>query len=183
MKYYFDITLNPSKEIRLNVLLNEVYTKLHESLFDLKASDIGVSFPRFNVLLGNIIRVHSSKEKLILLQSSNWLDILSKYCKVSEVLKVPDQKQYRIVSRKQSNMTNAKLKRLIKRATIKQEDIKKYKIKMLQNGLSNPYLELKSKSNGQKHRRYIQFSKLMDNNIDGDFDYFGLSKTATIPWF
>jgi CRISPR-associated endonuclease Csy4 len=54
---------------------------------------------------------------------------------------------------------------------------------MFQKGLDNPYLELESGSNGHLHRRYIVFGELMDKPMSGEFDQFGLSKTATIPWF
>jgi len=54
---------------------------------------------------------------------------------------------------------------------------------MFQQGLDNPYLELDRSSNGHKHRRYIQFGELKTQIIEGAFDQFGLSKTATIPWF
>jgi len=52
-----------------------------------------------------------------------------------------------------------------------------------QNGIDNPYLELESASNDNKHRRYISFGELSDTPISGEFDTFGLSKTATVPWF
>ena len=51
-------------------------------------------------------------------------------------------------------MTEAKLRRLIKRGSISQDKIKSYKAKMFQQGLDNPYLELESTSTGHKHRHY-----------------------------
>jgi CRISPR-associated endonuclease Csy4 len=54
---------------------------------------------------------------------------------------------------------------------------------MLSQSLDNPYLELESTSNGNKHRRYLEFGQLLGNAVVGEFDQFGLSKTATIPWF
>jgi CRISPR-associated endonuclease Csy4 len=38
-------------------------------------------------------------------------------------------------------------------------------------------------SNGQLHRRFIEFSELQNKEVNGKFDLFGLSKSATIPWF
>jgi len=54
---------------------------------------------------------------------------------------------------------------------------------MFQKGIDNPFLELDSTSNGNKHRRYIQFGELQNVSVPGSFDMFGLSKTATVPWF
>lgn len=183
MTHYFDITLQPDAEMRINVLLNKVYTKLHKGLCDLHSTDIGVSFPAYKIVLGNMLRVHGSVKVLSELQALNWLGGLSGYCNTSEILTVPEQAQYRIISRKQSTMSNAKLNRLIKRNSISEQEVKAYKAKMFTKGLNNPYVELESGSNGHLHRRYIQFSELLTNPVEGRFDQFGLSKTATIPWF
>lgn len=183
MDYFINIKLKPDAEMRENVLLNKVYIKLHKALFDINSTSIGVSFPAYKVTLGAVIRLHGSVGDLEKLQSMNWLGGLSGYCGVSESQKVPDEVLHRVVSRKQSNMTQAKLNRLIKRGSITPEETKNYRAKMFATGLDEPYLELESTSNGNRHRRYIQFSELKAEPSSGDFDSFGLSKTATIPWF
>lgn len=183
MDHFIDIKIKPDAEMRENVLLNDIYTEFHKALFTLKSTDIGISFPRYKVMLGDVIRIHGTEAKLSQLQSSDWLGGLKGYCDVSFIQDIPGQVAYRSISRKQSNMTEAKLRRLIKRGSISQEEIKGYKAKMFQQGLENPYLELDSSSNGHKHRRYIQFGELNEQATKGEFDYFGLSKTATVPWF
>jgi len=183
MDFYLDIKIKPDDEMRENVLLNKVYSKLHKALFTLKSVDIGVSFPRFKVILGDVIRLHGSEARLLELQATKWLGGLSGYCVLSEIKVVPTQAVYRTISRKQSNMTEAKLRRLIKRDSIPREKIKDYKAKMFQQGMSNPYLELQSTSNGHKHRRYLAFGEISETINLGKFDFFGLSKTASIPWF
>ena len=183
MKHYVEVVIKPDDEMRENVLLNKVYSKLHKALFTLKAAEIAVSFPKYKVLLGDVIRIHGTKEKLSELQNTNWLGGLAGYCQVSPVQIVPDDVSYRVISRIQSNMTEAKLRRLIKRGSISETEIKQYKAKMFGMGLDNPYLELQSTSNGHKHRRYIQFGELRTEASKGGFDYFGLSRVATVPWF
>jgi len=183
MKHYIDILIKPDAEMRENVLLNKVYTKLHKALFSLNSTEIGVSFPQYKVMLGNRLRVHGIEEKLAELQATDWLGGLAGYCDVSTIQPIPNEVLYRVISRKQSNMTEAKLRRLIKRDSISLDEIKGYKAKMFQKGLDNPYLELDSSSNGYKHRRYLQFGELKSQPIRGEFDYFGLSKIASIPWF
>jgi len=181
--YYIDVQLNPDAEMRENVLLNKVYTKLHKALFTLKSTDIGVSFPKYKVKLGDVVRIHGNRDRLKELQTMNWLDGLIGYCEVNDVKPVPEQTKFRTVSRKQSNMTESKSRRLIKRGTLSSEEVKGYKAKMFAQGLDNPYLEMESGSNGHKHRRYLQFGDLLDEPVTGDFDQFGLSKFATVPWF
>ncbi len=183
MDYYIDIKIQPDAEMRENVLMNKVYSKLHKALFDLNTQDVGVSFPEFNVMLGRVLRLHATEKKMEALQQSSWLGGLVGYCQISPVSIVPDNSQYRVVSRVQTTMSLAKLKRLIKRGSITESGAKDYKVKMFSKGMDNPYLELESGSNGHKHRRYFCFGELINNPVSGEFDSFGLSKTATVPWF
>ncbi|MDQ6974044.1 MAG: type I-F CRISPR-associated endoribonuclease Cas6/Csy4, partial [Mariprofundaceae bacterium] len=128
------------------------------------------------------------------LQAMNWLGGLSGYGEVSDILPVPESIEgYRIISRKQPTMTLKKLESRVeyqkKKGVLKtNEDVKayerQYKEKMYgSQSLGNPYLELTSSSNGHKHRRFIQFGRLLERPTEGAFDSFGLSKTATIPCF
>jgi len=52
-----------------------------------------------------------------------------------------------------------------------------------EKGIPLPYLDLVSDSNGKRYRRFIQVGELLDRPVAGEFDQFGLSKTATVPWF
>ena len=183
MNNYIDVQIKPDAEMRENLLLNKVYTKLHKALHTLKANDIGVSFPNYKVMLGDVIRLHASQERLAELQATNWLGGLIGYCDVAGIQAIPDSVKYRNISRIQANMTASKLRRLEKRGSINAEQAKQYKAKMFSQGLDNPYLELESSSNGNKHRRYLKFGEMVEIPINGEFDHFGLSKTATIPWF
>lgn len=183
MDSYIDIKFVPDAELPLNQLLNSVYTKLHKTLHHLSSTEIGVSFPRYRITLGDVLRLHSTCESLKKLQQQNWLGGMAGYCSVSEVLPVPTNKRYRVVSRVQTNMSQSKLNRLIKRGSISADLVKAYKAKMFSQGLENAYIELRSSSNGHSHRRYLQFGQLLDMPVEGEFDFFGLSKVATVPWF
>lgn len=184
MNYFIDITLLPDPEFKANVLLNSLYTKFHKALFDLKSTKIGVSFPKYKVTLGNVLRIHGEKLELNKLQELNWIGGMNGYCIIGDITPIPEVTKFRIVSRVQTTMSNSKLQRLIKRGSIPEDDIKQYRAKMFSKGIDDtPYLELVSSSNGHKHRRYIKFSEILDKSVKGNFDQFGLSKTATIPWF
>jgi len=183
MDHYIDIKLKPDAEMRENLLLNKAYSKLHKALHTLKSNDIGVSFPRYQVLLGDVLRLHGKKDKLTALQALEWLGGLSGYCQVSGIQMIPNQVSYRIISRKQANMTEAKLRRLIKRHSISADKVKAYKAKMFSQGLDNPYVELESSSTGERYRRYFEFGEISITPTTGNFDYFGLSQTASVVWF
>jgi len=183
MNSYIDITFNPDSEMPLNWLVNAVYTKFHKALYDRNFTKIGISFPEYRVTLGNVLRLHGSEFNLAALQQQNWLGGMSGYCDVSLVLPVPRGVKYRTISRKQANMSQSKLNRLIKRGSICEGDVSGYKVKMFSQGLDHPYVELISGSNGHSHRRYLHFGGLQDTPEIGEFDQFGLSKKATVPWF
>ena len=183
MDFYIDVKLISNKEKSINYVLNEVYGRLHKELSALGSEVIGVSFPAYKVLLGNIIRIHGSADDLTKLQRNNWVGNYIAYCDVGAILPVPTDCKFRTVSRIQPSMSKSKLTRVIKRGSIPDNEIKEYRAKMFSKGLKEPYLELVSVSNGHKHRRYISFSELYNTHHDGRFDSFGLSKTATIPWF
>ena len=183
MNSYIEITIKPDAEMPLNWLLNAIYTKLHKALADASSTNLGVSFPKMKITLGDTLRLHGKVITLDRFTSSDCLGGLRGYYSLSPILPVPDTAQHRTISRKQPSMTQSKLNRLLKRGSISQEQVKEYRVKMFTKGLDNPYVELKSASNGHSHRRYIEFGELRDKPLIGDFDQFGLSKTATIPWF
>lgn len=183
MDFYIDVLTKPDAEMRENVLLNTIYTKFHKALYELNSTVIGVSFPQYSTRLGKILRIHGAEQNLSKLQEVQWLGGMAGYCDVSAILAVPSPTKHRVISRKQSNMKQSKLKRLIKRNFISAEEIKLYKAKMFSVSLSEPYLELISTSNKQSYRRYIHFGDLLDKPVAGLFDHFGLSKTATVPIF
>lgn len=183
MNHYIDIVIQPDAEMRLNVLLNAVYTKLHKALCDLASVDIGVSFPKYATTLGDVVRVHGDQAALNDLQGLAWLGGISGYCNISGILPVPGGVKYRVISRKQSTMSQSKAKRLILRGSITESELKGYRAAMFNKGLDNAYVEVISSSNGHKYRRYFEFGPVIDTPIAGSFDQFGLSKSATVPWF
>lgn len=188
MNHYRDFWLLPDPEFVAPVLMNALYIKLHKKLHDMKATSIGVSFPKAKGCLGDVLRLHGDKAGIELV-SNNWLGGLAGYCNVGEIQQIPEGVKHRTVSRWQHNMSEAQLRRLIKRAEAKGEPMSGAKVNAyresmrLQQETSRPYINLQSGSNGHKHRRYIQFGELQDQPVEGEFDTFGLSKTATVPWF
>ncbi|EPJ47991.1 MAG: CRISPR-associated protein Cas6/Csy4, subtype I-F/YPEST [Osedax symbiont Rs1] len=184
MDSYIDIRINPDAEMRQNILLNKIFTKFHKVLCDLSANDIGVSFPEAKVLLGRLIRIHATASRLQELMATKWLGGLVGYCDCSDIKSIPNNTLHRRISRWQHNMSGSHLRRLIKRGSIADDEIKAYKAKMFAVQMTElPFLELESNTNGNHHRRYFQMTESQQEAIKGEFDYFGLSKTATIAWF
>ncbi len=184
MNHYIDLLIQPDDEVPIYFIRNKAYNKLHKILYDMNSHDIGVSFPKLKKSLGDVIRFHSSYRSLENIHNNKWLGGLSGYCKLSDILQVPEKIQgYRTISRIRQNMTNSKLNRIVKRGSISLEDVNSYRVKMLKNSLKNPYLELQSISSDEKYRIYLNFSPVQEVSHGGGFNHFGLSKEATVPWF
>ena len=132
MTRYQDLELLPDVELPIFFIRNKVYTKLHKAIFDLNASDIGVSFPQAKERLGCVIRIHSTKDRLNELQKLNWLGGLAGYCQVGEVFSVPDEvKGHQVISRIRQTMSMAKLSKKIaylqKKGYLKDNEADSYK--------------------------------------------------------
>lgn len=185
MDSYFDIQLMPDPEFKAAVLMNAVYTKLHKVLYDSQSSNIAVSFPKYEQTMGDVLRLHSTAEVLDGLQHLAWVGGMSGYCQQGMIQPVPVEVKFRTVFRRQQSKSLSKLRRQERRGNLTEAQIQNYITKMNEGDrkLKLPYLELTSRSNGHRHRRYIQLGTLVDEPIVGDFDLFGLSKTATVPWF
>ncbi|WP_394230581.1 type I-F CRISPR-associated endoribonuclease Cas6/Csy4 [Shewanella colwelliana] len=183
MDSYIDICLQPDAEMREAELSSKVFTKFHKALVKLKTNKIGISFPLVNLKLGKIFRIHGEASLLNDLQGLHWLGPLSGYCQLSDILTVPENTQHRIVSEKRSNLSKAKLRRLIARGSIDKEGEKRYKVQMLNQGFDNPYLDLFSGSTRQVFRKFFELSDVTSQRSDGTFDTYGLSHSASIPWF
>jgi CRISPR-associated endonuclease Csy4 len=191
MDHYIEIKLLPDPEFPASTLMNALFNKLHKTLFDLHSNDIGVSFPSYGQTLGLLLRVHGSEESLIRLERQDWIGRMKDYCQQSPVQTVPENVQYRTVYRHQDKRSNVKIRRLLQRQAqgkrgtqraLSNDDISEYLKGMVTANQTGPYLELTS-SKGQRYRRYIFLGVVQENSVPGEFDQFGLSKSATIPWF
>lgn len=183
MDSYINIRLLPDAEMHEAELISKVFTKFHKALVQLNTNQIAISFPDVNMSLGKLIRIHGSINLLNDLQGLMWLGALAGYCQVSKILSVPEQVQYRVISAKRHNLSNAKLRRLIARGSIDKDGEERYKAKMLSQTFENPYLDLFSSSTKQQYRKFFEFSEIQPEPVFGAFDSYGLSDTATIPWF
>jgi len=183
MDFYIDIVILTDPDLSQPIIMNAAYTNFHKVLFDIRSNQVGVSFPHHKKTLGDILRMHGSMSDLQELQKQNLLLGLVGYCEMTGISQVPDDASYHTVSRMQINMSQSKLRRLVKRGSITEEESKRYNLKLPSLHIGNPYVDLVSGSNGQKHRRYIKFGEIVNKPTGGTFDQFGFSKVATIPCF
>lgn len=191
MKHYCDITLLPDADANLGFLWQKVYQQIHLALVENKVGEnnslIAISFPEYGSKafpLGSKLRLLAEEAALLeSLSLSKWLNRLTDYCHYTSIKPVPAVTEYAVFKRKQFNSNVERLAR--RRAKRKSESFEQalahfdgYECE--QSNL--PYINLQSLSKDERFRLFVAQDK-HQNNISGTFDCFGLSKTATVPWF
>jgi CRISPR-associated endonuclease Csy4 len=188
MDSYIEITVNPDPEFTAPTLMNVVFEKLHHAFVKLANKDIGISFPMVaqeQKTLGNMLRLHGTHHHLENLQSMNWLQGMRDYTECSPILGTPKNVQFCHVRRVQVKSNADRLRRrYIKRHPDASVDsIEKLFDKSKEEKTKLPFLSIKSSSSKQKFRLFLQHLSAQEKEIKGDFNTYGLSNTATVPWF
>ncbi|MBL4712191.1 MAG: type I-F CRISPR-associated endoribonuclease Cas6/Csy4 [Gammaproteobacteria bacterium] len=200
MKYYSDMTLLPDAEASLGFIWQKVFTQIHIALVENKTADghsaVAVSFPKYGYSgfpLGDQLRLLAETEsQLEALAIDQWLKQLLDYTHIKLTRPVPDSvQQYACFNRKQvkSNIEKVAQRRSqhlgkpyaeVLEYLIKQQQAEggdKYRSKL-------PYIRIESLSTKNRQRFPLFIERdLMDAPQAGKFNCYGLSKTATAPWF
>lgn len=187
MNSYFEIKLLSDLEFSAPILMNALFSKLHHALAEHGRGEIGVSFPdfqKYDHLLGERLRLHGTRKSLERLMGSNWMMGIRDYTEVTETQAVPSGAKARIVRRVQAKSSpERQRRRLIARKGISPEQAIKTIPDSIAKRLKLPYLVLTSQSTGQKFRLFIEHLPIQEQAIAGTFSAYGLSSTATVPWF
>ncbi|MBM95204.1 MAG: type I-F CRISPR-associated endoribonuclease Cas6/Csy4 [Oceanospirillaceae bacterium] len=184
MDYYVEITVLPDPEFEEQVLLNALFSKFHRGMGQTVPGEVGISFPEVAKRLGSVLRLHGNESSLNQLMAENWLKGMRDYCQVGEVHPVPEVVQYRTVRRVQAKSAWNKRKRSIAKGWLTEAEAPAKIPDSQQKNLKHvPFLQIKSLSNGNPMRIYIEHGALKDDPVAGTFNSYGLSATATIPWF
>ena len=196
MKYYQDITLLPDAETHIGFIWHKVYQQIHIALADNKHPDgssaIAVSFPEYKKTkfpLGSKLRLFAPTEsQLIELDAEKWLFRLKDYTHVKPIRSVPEISKYACFRRKAVKSPEKKAELLAQHLQKPLDVVIRYR---KENGLLKacdlPYIHMESQKKtetGQKNRfRLFIEQTLSEQYVSGTFDFYGLSKTATVPWF
>ncbi len=200
MKYYLDITLLPDVEANLGFLWQKVYQQIHLALVENQNGEGGsataVSFPGYGdngFPLGNRLRlIADSQAQLQAMNIHQWLNRLNDYTHIKQIKAVPEAvTKYAIFKRKQikSNIEK-KAQRRAKHLDKPYEEVLDYLLKenskldedAYQSEL--PFIDMASLSSDRKDRFPLFIERvLVDKPVSGVFSSYGLSKTATVPWF
>ncbi|MGF1692148.1 type I-F CRISPR-associated endoribonuclease Cas6/Csy4 [Photobacterium kagoshimensis] len=184
MDYYLDIQVEPDLEITAPALLNNLFAKFHRVMAQTCKGQVAVSFPKHGRVLGDVLRLHGSKQSIDLLMAQPWLKGLRDYTQVGDVLPVPAELfGYRTVSRVQKKSPQNLRKRSIAKGWLTEEEARHQIPESKQPQLNLPYLQIQSLSNKNVLRIYVKHGDISQQAVSGEYSSYGFSSQATIPWF
>lgn len=187
MDAYLDISVRPDPEFSRQVLLDALFGKLHRGLVQDGTGCIGVSFPDHSYKprsLGHKLRLHGSRGGLAGLMSGAWLRGMSDHLWVSDLQLVPAGARHRVVRRVQPKTNSARLRRRYsRRHNVSEEEALRHFPDSVAKPVSLPFVTLRSATTDQRFALFVEHGPLQDAPQEGTFSAYGLSPTATIPWF
>lgn len=187
MDHYFDIRLRPDPEFPAPQLMNALLSKLHRALVRHGAGLIGISFPAVNAQaphLGDRLRLHGGVMALQALQGSDWLSGMRDHVNCDPLSLIPAEAQHRVVRRVQAHSSPERMRRrLMQRLQLSAEQAAQRIPDSSAQLLRLPFAQLRSASTGQTFRLFIEHGPLRSSAMPGEFSAYGLSQTATVPWF
>lgn len=185
--HYLELNVQPDPETSAAQLLGALYGRLHVALVQQQHSDIGISFPRYSLNprgIGNVLRLHSSESTLRNLMQEDWLKGMRDHVRMTDIKPVPEHAQHCTFRRKQFK-TNAE--RLRRRRMQRKGETAAQAAEAIPATIERkpnlPYVHLRSHSTTQPFCLFIERSTPQENENRGEFNCYGLSPFATVPWF
>ena len=187
MDSYINIQLRPDPEIAAHQLLGALYARLHRALVSQRSTGVAVSFPGYKtqpLSLGTCLRLLGSRVALEELTQNDWLSGMRDHVAVSAPAPVPADAAHRAMRRVQAKSSPERLRRrLIKRHGLDAQQANERIPDSAAEMLHLPFVQLRSNSTGQTFRLFLRLGKAQATPLQGKFNAYGLSPSATTPWF
>jgi len=185
MDAFSDLSLRPDPEFPEPQLMNALYAKLHRALAANHSDAIAVCFPRFaGFKLGGVLRLIGPSAALEKLMGGAWLQGMRDHLQISAVQALPTQLQHRKWQRIQCKSSPERVRRRqMKRHGISEAQARERVPDSAAEMLKAPFLQIASSSTGQRFRLFLKVGALQAQPETGSFNAYGLSQTATVPWF
>lgn len=167
--------------------MNALFARLHRGLVEHRGHDIGISFPDARddrPWLGQRLRLHGGEVSLRRLLELGWHERLRDHVAMGALERTPEGVRYRVVRRVQTKSSPERLRR--RRMARHGLDAVQARAQIPDEAgrcLDLPFITLTSQTTGQQFRLFIQQQPPQDAPVAGDFSLYGLSPTATVPWF
>lgn len=187
MLQYIDIHLRTDPEFPTHQLMAALFAKLHRRLAELKSQRIAVSFPGYQetpATLGRTLRLIGPGSELVRLMERDWFQGMRDHADMRPVAAVPHDAGQRTLRRVQAKSSPERLRRRqMRRHNLTAEQVLERVPDSCAETLKLPFLTLSSASTGQKFNLFLRLGQSAPATEAGDFNSYGLSATATIPWF
>lgn len=186
MTHYLELRVRPDPDFPVNILLGALVSKLHLALVHLGANDLGISFPQHeeHPPLGHMLRLHGTDIRLAELMETDWLRGLRDHLEIGAVDPVPPGVVHRVVRRKQYKTNADRLRRRrMKRHGESYEQASQRIPDTVERKVKTPFVVIRSLSSGQTFSLFIEHGACQPTAVPGSYNTYGLSKTATVPWF
>ena len=187
MECFVDLELRPDPEFAAHLLLGALYTKLHGALAPSNKMGIAVCFPGYQSrppTLGTRMRLLGSRLALQMLSRTDWLNGMHDHVRIGALAEVPVDVPYRTLRRVQAKSNPERLRRrLMKRHGLDETQARERILDSAAEKVDLPFVQLQSRSTGQTFRLFLSLDPEQSAPTPGDFNAYGLSRNATIPWF
>lgn len=188
MNAYLEIRLLPDPEFPAAMLMSAVFAKLHRGLVEHGGMNIGISFPDIRdknaKTLGQRLRLHGTEPELMRLMQLDWTTGIRDLAEIAQIASVPPNARHRVVRRVQAKSSPERLRRRL--VARKPMDADAARLAIPDSAiqlLGLPYVVLTSSTNRQRFKLFVEHMPLRDDAASGLFSAYGLSSTATVPWF
>lgn len=189
LSHYLDLQLRPDPETAPTQLLAALYTRLHRALATQGSADIAVSFPDYSDqrhTLGECLRLFGSEAALQPWATGVWLGSLRDHVSsmAAAPLPVPAHAAHRTLRRVQVKSSPERLRRrLMKRHQLSESQARERIPDSVGRVTDLPYVPMASTSTAQQFKLFLALGAAQPQPQAGDFNTYGLSATATVPWF
>lgn len=187
MDHCVDIDLQPRPEFPAYQLMGALYANLHRALVAQNSTCIGVSFPGFQLQaphLGRRLRLHGDLPALSALLARDWVAGMRDHASLTQPSRIPETTKHCVVRRVQVKSSPERLRRrLMRRHVIDAQEAQQRIPDEAARLATLPFVHLRSSSTGQTFRLFIEHGPPQSNAMAGNFNAYGLSQVATIPWF
>lgn len=188
LSHYIDLHLRPDPETTPTHLLAALYTRLHRALAAVPTPPgIAVGFPGYDAsrhTLGECLRLYASEAALRPWAAGDWLGSLRDHVSMTAPVPVPADAAHRSLRRVQVKSSPERLRRrLMKRHQISEAQARERIPDSAGRMTDLPYVQLASTSTAQQFKLFLALGPALAQPQAGDFNTYGLSATATVPWF
>jgi len=185
--HYIELTIQPDPDFAPHHLMGALFSKLHRRLVELDRDDIGTSFPQHRVSpkdIGNTLRIHGDTTALDALMAKPWLQGMREHVRIGEMAKPPADARHRIVRRRQFKTNAERLRRRhMRRHDVSAQAAMETIPDSVERKVPLPFVQMRSASTNQSFSLFVEHGQECEQPQQGQFNSYGLSNGATVPWF